>query len=308
MQSTRRATGHSPLREGGWRGHEWKADAWQKTSGKGRDGGSTAVGRRGKHDFPPATSETIPLRMDHAKACIDGHPHYSPRRPFLPLRTCNPQAIFLWAAPPSRSGANARGLSILRISLHDFPAILPVHYPKNHVLPENSHPAAWLKAAPPSRFPKSVPKQCGRLGRAALCRGRATGVFHACPRRALWTRPGRSRALPRCGSVRSPRGGPRFVAAARTGCFMHAPEALCGHGPDEAGPSQEASALSPRGGTRFRASAVEQGATRPHSFLQPLQWPMGLWLSERRARGGGALAVVKRLVIRRGCFQEGRNV
>ena len=48
-----------PPPRGGWRGHEWKADAWQKTSGRGRDGGSTAVGRRANHDFPPPTKESI---------------------------------------------------------------------------------------------------------------------------------------------------------------------------------------------------------------------------------------------------------
>ncbi len=90
-----------PPPRGGGRGHEWKADAWQKTSGWGRDGGSTAVGRRTNHDFPPATNASIPLRMDHAKACIDSHPQYSPRRPFLPLRALNPYAIFLRVAPPS---------------------------------------------------------------------------------------------------------------------------------------------------------------------------------------------------------------
>ena len=69
---------YPPPPRGGWRGHEWKADAWQKTSGRGRDGGSTAVGRCGNHDFPPPTNETIPLRMEHAEAGIDGPPQYSP--------------------------------------------------------------------------------------------------------------------------------------------------------------------------------------------------------------------------------------
>ena len=78
MQGARRATGTRPPPRGGWRGHEWKADAWQKTSGRGRDGGSTALGRRGKHDLPPPTKETIPLRMAPTEACIDGHPQYSP--------------------------------------------------------------------------------------------------------------------------------------------------------------------------------------------------------------------------------------
>ncbi len=117
-----------PPPRGGRRGHEWTADAWQKTSGRGRDGGSTAFGRRGKCDSAPAMNETIPLRMDHAEACIDGPPQYSPLRPSLPLRTRNPQAIFLRTAPPSRRGANACALSILQVSLHNLPAILPVHY------------------------------------------------------------------------------------------------------------------------------------------------------------------------------------
>ena len=98
-------------------------------------------------------------------------------------------------------------------------------------------------------------------GRAAFCRGRATGVFQACPRRALWTRPGRSRALPGCGSVRSPRGGPRFVAAARTGCFRHAPEEPCGRGPDEAGPSQDAARYALQGEGRALSRPREQGVS-----------------------------------------------
>ncbi|MBR4190594.1 MAG: hypothetical protein IKQ55_11610 [Kiritimatiellae bacterium] len=58
------------------------SDAWKKESGLGRDGGSTAGGRRGKRDSAPAMNESSPLGMDHAEAGIDGHPQYSPRRPF----------------------------------------------------------------------------------------------------------------------------------------------------------------------------------------------------------------------------------
>ena len=68
-------------------------DAWENTSGRGRDGGSTAVGRCGKRDFTPAMAESSPLRMDHAEVCIDGDPQYSLRRPFhLPGRD-NPNAF-----------------------------------------------------------------------------------------------------------------------------------------------------------------------------------------------------------------------
>ena len=56
-------------------------------------------------------------------------------------------------------------------------------------------------------------------------------------------------ALPRVRNVEAPEtsrdnaavlGGPRFVAAARKGCCWHVPGEPCGHGPDEAGPSQDA--------------------------------------------------------------------
>ena len=49
---------------------------------------------------------------------------------------------------------------------------------------------------------------------------------------------GRAEARPPRGG--SPRGGPRFVAAARTGCCRHVPEAPRGDDPDEAGPSRVA--------------------------------------------------------------------
>ena len=51
---------------------------------------------------------------------------------------------------------------------------------------------------------------------------------------------GRAEARP---PVARSRGGPRFVAAARTGCSRNVPEVLCGHGPDEAGPSRDAASL-----------------------------------------------------------------
>ena len=55
-------------------------------------------------------------------------------------------------------------------------------------------------------------------------------------------------------------GGPRFVAAARTGCFRHVPEESCGHGPDEAGPSRDAAryALHGEGGTLREGRALER--------------------------------------------------
>ena len=52
-----------------------------KDSARGRDGGSTAFGRRDNRNSFPATSKSIPLRMDPAEACPDSHPPYSPRRP-----------------------------------------------------------------------------------------------------------------------------------------------------------------------------------------------------------------------------------
>ncbi len=70
-------------------------------------------------------NESSLLRMDHADACIDGHPQYSPRRPFQPLRARNPGPIFLRAAPPPRRGANACALSILHLSLHNLTAVIP---------------------------------------------------------------------------------------------------------------------------------------------------------------------------------------
>lgn len=65
----------------GGRGHGWDVHAWEKTSGRGRDGGSTAECRRGERNSTRAISESSPLRMDHAEACISGHPQYSSRRP-----------------------------------------------------------------------------------------------------------------------------------------------------------------------------------------------------------------------------------
>ena len=76
------------------------------------------------------------------------------------------------------------------------------------------HGEGRASARPRCGSARTVTRQCVRLGRAALRRGRANGVFLASPWRALWTRPGRSRALPGCGSVRSPVGGTRFRASA----------------------------------------------------------------------------------------------
>ena len=88
----------------GWRGHGWDVHAWKKANGRGRDGGSTALGRRENHDFPLPTKETIPLRMDHAKAYIDGLPQYSHRRPFHLPRWLNPIANPSAAPPLSEGG------------------------------------------------------------------------------------------------------------------------------------------------------------------------------------------------------------
>ena len=96
-----------PPPRGGWRGYGRDVAAWQKTSGRGRDGGSTAECRRDKRNSTPPASKAIPLRRDHAEASIDGHPQYSPRRPFHPLRSHNPEAVLLRAEPPSRRGAGA---------------------------------------------------------------------------------------------------------------------------------------------------------------------------------------------------------
>ena len=93
-----------PPPRGGWRGHGWDVRVWQKTSGRGRDGGSTALGRRGKHDSTPATTESSPLRMDHAEACFDGHPQYSPRRPFLLPERNTPNAFLQPGGPPLSEG------------------------------------------------------------------------------------------------------------------------------------------------------------------------------------------------------------
>ncbi len=51
-----------------------------------------------------ATKESLPPRMDHAKACIHGHPQYSPRRPFLPLRTCIHEPSSFGRHPPLGGG------------------------------------------------------------------------------------------------------------------------------------------------------------------------------------------------------------
>ena len=100
-----------PPPRGGWRGHGWDVHAWQKTSSRGRDGGSTAGSRRTKGDSTLATNVASLLRMHHAAACIDGRPQYSSRRPFHLLRSLNP-GVFLppGGTPLSEGGGCLRTL------------------------------------------------------------------------------------------------------------------------------------------------------------------------------------------------------
>ena len=98
-----------PPPRGGGCGHEWDVHAWQKTSGRGRDGGSTAGCRRNKRYLSPTTSESNLLRTGHVQASIDGTPQYSPHRPFHSLPRHNPRTFsFRRAAPPSRRGGCLR--------------------------------------------------------------------------------------------------------------------------------------------------------------------------------------------------------
>ena len=83
----------TPPSERGGRGHEWDVHAWQKTSNRGRDGGSTAGCRRNNLNLSPATSGSNLLRVDHVQACIDSTPQYSPHRPFHSLPRHNTRAF-----------------------------------------------------------------------------------------------------------------------------------------------------------------------------------------------------------------------
>ncbi len=117
-----------PPPRGGWRGHEWNADAWQKTSGRGRVGGSTALGRRGKRDSAPMDESRI-LRMDPVDACIDGFPQYSPRRPFHLLRRHNPIGNPSTGRPPPEKGGEC---SRAPHALNTAPSSRPRrHHPQN---------------------------------------------------------------------------------------------------------------------------------------------------------------------------------
>jgi hypothetical protein len=149
-----------PPPRGGWRGHERDDHEWKKTSGRGRDGGSTARGRRGKRDFPPATNKSSLLRMNHAEASGCVHPQYSPCRPFPSLRSRHSGTLSLGAAPPSRRGAIACALSFLRYT--------SLHTHGYH------HPSARLKAAPPEVARCLFGRSCAPSGGAASCRA-------ACP-------------------------------------------------------------------------------------------------------------------------------
>ena len=117
-----------PPPRGGWRGHGWDVHAWQKTSSRGRDGGSTAGSRRTKGDSTLATNVASLLRMHHAAVCIDGRPQYSSRRPFHLLRSLNPGVFLPPGGTPLSEGGDACARSILRILPHKHTIIIPVHY------------------------------------------------------------------------------------------------------------------------------------------------------------------------------------
>ena len=169
MQGTRRATGPTPLREGGGAAMSGRGCmAKDKRQGPRRGEYCGRPSRQSR--LPPApTKESISLRMDHAKACIHGHPQYSPRRPFLPLRTRNPQTIFLRAAPPLGGGR------------------MLAHSPFSKSLSTISR-----QSSPSTMIPEGleqIKKKCSRKpGRARLRPGL---VFRPC------TRPRQSAALPK---------------------------------------------------------------------------------------------------------------
>jgi hypothetical protein len=103
MQGARRATGPAPLREGGGAAMNGK-----RMHGK-RQATGAATGGVLRSAVAAITTSHCNKRINPSadgacKACINGHPQYSPRRPFHPLHTRNPQAIFLRATPPSRRG------------------------------------------------------------------------------------------------------------------------------------------------------------------------------------------------------------
>ena len=103
------------------------------------------------------------LQIDPTTACIDGHPQYSPPRPFLPLRTCNPQAISLRAAPPSRRGGRMLAHSqcskyLSTISRQSSPSTIIPEEPETWTLSPSSTPRPTPESPLPSHpFPRNGP-------------------------------------------------------------------------------------------------------------------------------------------------------
>ena len=148
MQGTRKATGH-PHSERGvarpWMGCPWLG---KRQAEGAAAGGVLREAVATKRNSIPTTNKSRPLRIDHAEACLDGHPQYSPRRPSLPLRMRTLATVFHWAAPPSRRGANARAPSILQ---HISP-----QYHGDHPHPPNSpKPQGFGRWSLPERGPRS---------------------------------------------------------------------------------------------------------------------------------------------------------
>ena len=173
MQGTKRATGHPPLREGGG-----AAINGRRMHGKNKRQGP----RRGEYCGRPsrqarlhtAPKESSPPQMDHAKACIHGHPQYSPHRPFLPLRTCIHEPSSFGRHPPLGGGrmrAHAPFSKYLStISRPSSPSTIIPEEPK--CPPARRFPSK--PSAPPrlrvsSFLPRPSRKPCGLCAFCGLC-------------------------------------------------------------------------------------------------------------------------------------------
>ena len=171
-----------PLPRGGWCGHERDAPGPSKTSKRGRDGGSTAVGRRGKRNTLPATNVAGLLRKDPAEAAVNGIPQYSPRRPFHSLQRHAPQASRSQGVTPL-SGGNAcarsfrpctsaqatsprqsvihlatvqpRGLRTVEAPCGRSDGLFRSHFPAKHTASALPAPLAW----PPDHSSEEMPRR-----------------------------------------------------------------------------------------------------------------------------------------------------
>ena len=142
-----------------------------------------------------------------------------------------PAALGLAALPPENTQKN----KLYAVLDNSGPACdKGVMRPAGGPLRENGWKSGWFLGARASR-PRVARRW--KTGRKCPCFPTISPSSGAAGSR---TSPPQSRARKR---ERSPVGGPRFVAAARTVRSRHVPETPRGHGPDEAGPAQNTAAL-----------------------------------------------------------------